>query len=615
MTALRAALPRRAGEIDGFPPIASYGFIGDCRTGALIGADGAVDWLCLPNFDSFPVFARLLDRRRGGHMTLRPIGDMDVSRRYIEGTNVLETTYRHPGGSLRVTDCLAVFERGDEGLAPERELVRLVESLDGSTQLELVYAPRPDFGRRPPRLAWRYGTWTAGPGAPLYLLHTDIPLEPDADGSVLRGQIRLTAGERRSVSLSVTTRDPAVLPGPTEAAARKCEGTVRWWRDWSARCTYEGPYREDVLRSVLVLKLLQFSLSGAVIAAPTTSLPEAIGAGRNWDYRFCWLRDAAFTLRAFSDLGFNEEGVDFFGWLTHATRMTQPRLQVLYDVFGRTHSPEREVPDLSGYRDSHPVRTGNRALHQLQIDVYGYVVAAARAHVVAGNELDPWEARLLGRLGEAVCDVWREPDNGIWEFRNGRRHNTWSKVACWSALNDILALQSQGLVKADRARLEAERDAIGRAVMEHGFHTALGSFVGAFGSSHVDSALLLMPRYHFIDADDPKMTGTYERIVDRLGDGPLIRRYEAGVDGMEGSEGSFVICSLWAVDYLARAGRIAEARDRMERILALQSELGLFSEEIDLSDGSFLGNFPQAFSHSGLINAAVAIRQAEARHR
>ena len=604
-------MPSPGGDPDEFPPISSYGFIGDCRTGALIGADGGVDWLCLPNLDDFPVFARLLDRARGGHMTLRPVGEAGCSRAYRDGTNVLETVWDHPGGRLRVTDCIAVFERGDDGLEPERELVRLVEALEGSTEVELVYAPRPDFGRRPPRLAWRHGCWTAGPGNPLYLLRTDIPLQPTADGATLSGRVRLSAGDRRSVSLSSASRAPAVLPGLTEDAAQKCDRTHRWWRGWSGRCTYDGPYREAVLRSVLALKLLQFSLSGAVIAAPTTSLPEAVGAGRNWDYRYCWLRDAAFTLRAFSDLGFHDEGADFFGWLMHATRMTQPRLQVLYDVFGRTCAPERQVPGISGYRNSLPVRVGNRARDQLQTDVYGYVIAAARAHVAAGNDLDPWEARALGHFGTAVCDVWREPDNGIWEFRNGRRHNTWSKVACWSALNDLLALAEAGLVRVDRARFERERDDIRRAVMTHGYDRELGSFVGSFGGRYVDAAVLLMPRYHFVEADDPMMVSTYERIVERLGDGPLIRRYEHGADGMEGHEGSFVICSFWAVDYLARAGRIGDAKERMQRILDLRNDLGLLSEEIDLAGGTFLGNFPQAFSHSGLINAAVAIWQAE----
>jgi GH15 family glucan-1,4-alpha-glucosidase len=544
-------------------------------------------------------------------MTLRPVGDARCTRRYAEGTNVLQTTWEHAGGRLRVSDCLVVLERGDTGLEPERELVRLVEALDGSTEVELVFAPRPDFGRRPPRIAWRHGCWTAGTGNPLYLLRTGIPLEPEADGATLRGSISLSAGGRRSVSLSSASHGPAVVPGLTDDAAEKCDRTVRWWRGWSERCTYDGPYRDAVLRSVLALKLLQFSLSGAVIAAPTTSLPEAIGAGRNWDYRFCWLRDAAFTLRAFSDLGFHDEGADFFGWLMHATRMTQPRLRVLYDVFGRASPPEREVPHFSGYRNTRPVRIGNGARNQLQTDVYGYVIAAARAHVAAGNALDPWEARALGRFGAAVCDVWREPDNGIWEFRNGRRHNTWSKVACWSALNDLLALAEDGLVRVDRRRFERERGEIRRTVMEHAYDSVLGSFVGAFGHRYLDAALLLMPRYHFIEADDPRMVSTFDRIVQRLGDGPVIRRYDGGADGMEGHEGSFLICSLWAVDYLARAGRIGEAKGRMARILELRNALGLLSEEIDVTDGTFLGNFPQAFSHSGLINAAVAIWQAE----
>lgn len=613
MTELNPASSSAArGQVDAFPSISAYGVIGDCRTAALVSADGSIEWLCLPDFDGPPIFSRLLDRDKGGYLALSAPDSTERSRRYLGDTNVLETVFEAPRGRLRVVDFVPVAATGAATLQPERELVRLIEAVDGHPEVELDYAPRPDFGRRPARLAERSGLgWVANEDNPLHLLRTDLAVTPTEDRATLKGREALKAGERRFVSLSFAAREPAVIPGGIDDAAAKLDRTMRWWHGWGQQCTYDGPYKEAVLRSALTLKMLQFCLSGAVVAAPTTSLPEKLGGGRNWDYRFCWLRDAAFTLRAFIDIGFEDEAADFFGWLMHATRLTQPRLQVLYDIYGRTRLTEREVRDFSGYGGSYPVRTGNAAHEQFQTDIYGYVISAAKDFVEHGGELDPVEARRLARLGDSVCKVWREPDNGIWEFRGPLRHNTWSKVMCWSALDDLLSLDEKCVVKVDRDRLEAERDEIQRDICDHGFKQDLNSFVGDFDASYTDATLLLMPRMGFIDAKDPRMVGTYERIRERLSDGPLIHRYESGTDGMSGQEGAFVICSFWAVGYLAQAGRIEEAKERMEQLLSFRNELGLLSEEIAPADGTFLGNFPQAFSHSGMINAALAIAAAE----
>ncbi|SMF76101.1 Glucoamylase (glucan-1,4-alpha-glucosidase), GH15 family [Tistlia consotensis] len=594
-----------------FPAIGDYGLIGDCRTLALVSRRGSVEWLCLPDLDSPSLFARLLDRERGGFLAVAPVGCQGARRRYREGTNVLETELEAPDGRLRVTDCLPIEKKADQLLQPERELVRFVEVLEGSPEVEVVYAPAPGYGaaEAPVEPHGRLG-WRLAERGRLVLLRSDLPLWQDGPRRV-GGRERLRAGETRSLSLSFHQRDPAILPLLGEEVARKIEATADWWRDWSGACDYDGPFAEAVRRSALTLKALQFVLSGAVIAAASSSLPEALGGGRNWDYRFCWLRDAAFTLRAFVDTGFEAEAAAFFDWLLHATRLTQPRLDVLYDVYGRTGLAEKTLDHLAGYRGSRPVRIGNAASSQVQLDAYGEVISAAAIFIARGNRLDRAERRLLVRLGETVCRLWRQPDNGIWEFRGSRLHNTWSKVMCWSALDQLLALDDQGVLAVPRARFEAEREKLRETIFEQGYDRALGSFLGAFGESFLDATLLLLPRTGLIEADDPRMAGTYERIQERLGAGPLLHRYDAGTDGQEGQEGAFAICSFWAVEYLARAGRLDEARERMAAILQYRNDLGLLSEEIDADGGELLGNFPQGFSHSGLINAALAIAEAE----
>jgi GH15 family glucan-1,4-alpha-glucosidase len=595
-----------------FPPIRDYALIGDCRTAALVARSGAMEWLCLPDFDSPPLLGCMLDRKRGGHLWTGPEDARPHGRRYIDGTNVLETVLEGRSGRVRLIDFMPVDPRDDGPIQPQREVLRIVEALDGETEVEIDLRPAPQFGYRRSCLEDRGQIgWGLRDRGSLYLMRTDMGLKPDGDRLV--GRTRLTPGERRYLSLSFVKRDPAVVPMLGAEADGKLERSLSWWREWSGQCTYDGPYRNAVLRSLLALKALQFCLSGAVVAAATTSLPEAIGAGRNWDYRFCWLRDAAFTLRAFIETGFYSEAASFFDWLMHSTRLTQPRLQSLYDVYGNTRLKERTLDDVDGYRGSRPVRVGNAASGQLQLDVYGAVVAAAAAFLEhSPTPLEGSEKRLLARFGNAVCRQWQEPDNGIWEFRNGRRHNTWSKVMCWSALDSLLRLGEDGLLSVPHERFEREREAIAQSVIANGFDGSYGSFVGAFGERYVDATLLLLPRTGFIDARDPRMVATWERIDRELSHHGVIHRYSGEVDGMAGEEGAFLICSAWAVDYLARAGRVDEAKERMERLVGFSNDVGLLSEEIEPDSGTMLGNFPQAFSHTGLVNAAFAIAAAEA---
>lgn len=593
-----------------FPPINDYALIGDCRTAAVVAKNGSIEWLCLPNIDSPSLFASMLDRERGGHFTVRMAdGDM-VSRRYLDGTNILETTFAGPSGRFTVTDFMAISETAHDRLEPERELIRVVDCLAGRPEVEVVCAPRPGYGRKSVHIVDRGRCgWAVRNSGTHHFIHSDLPLAVSG-GTDLAGRHRLSEGERRRITLSIASRDPAVFPAVEEADAKLSE-TCDWWRGWISHCTYDGEHRDMVQRSLLALKLLDFVLSGAVVAAATTSLPEAIGKGRNWDYRFCWLRDASFTLRAFADTGFESEGLAFFDWLMHTTRRTQPRFDTLYDIFGRANAVERTLDHLSGYRNSSPVRIGNAAKDQLQLDVYGEVVNAATDSINRGNAFSTAERRLLKRVGDIVCSTWQKKDDGIWEVRGNRRHNTYSKVMCWSALDNLIKLGDKGALSVPRETFAENRDRIRAEVLEKAFDPDINSFVGAYGETYVDATALLMPRNGFIDACDPRMLGTWERIKQKLDHDGWIRRYESGTDGMDGEEGAFGICSFWAVDYLARAGRLDEAKQRLERLVGTANDVGLYAEEFDTKTGEFLGNIPQAFTHTGFVNAVLTIDRIE----
>ncbi|MBZ9673655.1 glycoside hydrolase family 15 protein [Mesorhizobium sp. ES1-3] len=596
---------------DGFPPIEDYAIIGDCRAAALVSRSGAIEWACLPNIDSPSIFAALLDRERGGHFSVRPTRCVNVSRRYLKDTNVLETTFECRDGTLKVTDFFAVGPEGLGRLEPERELIRIIDCIGGNPEMEIAVALRPDYGRGRVSIESRdAGTWAVAARGMCFFLQSEVPFENDGQECLVTA-FRLRKGDRRRLILSVASRGPAILPAFGECDP-KLDQTVGWWRDWIEDCNYCGPHTDLVRRSMLVLKLLQFSLSGAVVAAPTTSLPERIGGNLNWDYRFCWLRDASFTLRAFLDAGFNTEGMVFFNWMMNATRRTQPELKTLYDVFGRTNAKEHELGHLSGYMNSSPVRIGNAAQDQLQLDVYGAVVGAAADSIDRGNSFSPREMRLLFNIGKLVSGIWHEPDNGIWETRGNRNHHVYSKVMCWSVLNDLVNLCDQGTLKVARDDIAKLRERIRREILERGFNRDLNSFVGAYGETYVDATALLLPRSNFIDANDPRMNGTWKRIDRMLSAGPWLYRHQYGPSDKavrdEPREGAFGICSFWAVDYLVRAGRIDEAQNRFNALAACANDVGLFSEEFDPRTGQFLGNMPQAFTHTGLVNAALAIR-------
>ena len=596
----------RAGSL----PIGDYALIGDCRGAALVSRDGSIDWLCLPRFDSPAIFAALLDPEHGGSFHIRPADAYRVARRYLPDTNVLETTFSCASGTFVLRDLMPVAsdEEKRSALLPDQHILREIEGVAGEIAVEIRYDPRPDYGRQRPTLESRgkFGLWCQVGSAAL-ALQSDIPLAPVA-GQGAHGNATIRAGERYHLSLTYATESPAVLPALGAAAHASVERSVRWWRAWAARCTYQGAHREAVVRSALALKLLTFAPSGAIVAAPTTSLPEEVGGVRNWDYRYCWLRDASFTVRALYALGYEEEADAFLQWIRHATRLTWPRLQILYDVFGRASLPEQTLGHLEGYAGSRPVRIGNDAAGQIQLDVYGAVIDAITRFAEREEHVDRDVARFLDGLGRYVCNHWREPDDGIWEGRGGPQQHTLAKALCWVALDRLIMLHERHDLAMAIERFHVERDAIRAVVEERGYNARLGSYTRLLDGDDVDASLLLLSLYGYAAGTDPRMDATCTRVHEQLAREELLYRYLPGTDdGLPGEEGAFGIASFWAVECRALGGDLSGATEAFERLLARANDVGLFAEEFDPATGAALGNFPQAFTHIGLINAALTL--------
>jgi len=599
------------------PKIQDYAIIGDGRSAALISRDGSIDWLCWPRFDSPSLFGAILDDRLGGSWRIGPVEPARGERRYIDGTNVLQTRFRTESGELTLTDFMpaASEEQKRRRLQPEHELLRLVECERGEVELEVHYDPRPDYGRAKVALhdAGALGLRLER-GASLITLKGDVRLVPAAEGGV-SARVRLRSGESIAFSLTYAADGPAVLAPLGGLVREKLERTVAWWQHWAGRAKYGGPYREQVVRSALVLKLMLFAPSGAIIAAPTTSLPERVGGDLNWDYRFCWLRDAAFTARALFGLGYAEEAEAFVNWMLHATRLTRPELRVIYDVYGESNPDETELRHLRGYAASSPVRIGNATRNQLQLDVYGEVIDAVTHFVHHGGELDRETQKMLRHFGQYVCRHWREPDNGIWEPRGRRQHFTHSRLLCWVALDRLLEMHGQGRLDGLPVNeCTKHREQVRHDVEERGWNPRLESYTQVLDGDTLDATVLLMAFHGFEEASSGRMKQTYHRLQERLGAGPgLMYRYE---QSFEGGEGAFAMCCFWMAEFLARGGGSLEtAHDAFAQTLAYANDLGLFAEEIDPQTGDALGNFPQAFTHVGLINAALSLAERAERER
>ncbi len=597
-----------------YPPISDYAMISNCRVSALIGRAGSIDWLCLPQPHSPAAFWALLDDRRGGFWRIGPADDRTtahITRRYVPRTMVLETTFARPTGTFTLTDALQVEPPDHRGMVPDLELTRTIECTRGEVTVESTLAPRPGFGRWPVRMERCRTGLVVCSGRYTMLVAGQDDARIDDDARTARHRWRLREGERRTLALSHTDAGPGVWPASREAARDRTHRTIKWWRSWSDLCKLPPDDPEPVRRSALVLKSLSYPPTGAVLAAPTTSLPEAIGGSRNWDYRYCWIRDASFTMRALLNLGVEDDAAAFFNWLLNATRRTRPKLRVLYDVHGRTSVPERELAHLDGYRHSRPVRIGNGARHQRQLDTYGALLDAAHIFHHEGGHLSLSAGRMLAAFVRYASHAWRKPDHGIWEIRAEPRHHTVSKAMCWVAMHCGLALEREGVMKLDRQAIEAERDECARTIRDHATDPDTGAYTATLDGTATDASLLLLSIYGFEPPDSPRMLATIDTVYERLGPHAALFRYRNTEDGLEGHEhGRFGICGFWGVEALAMAGRLDEARAAFDELLTTGSELGLFSEEIDTDNHAAIGNYPQALTHLGLINAACTLSDA-----
>jgi GH15 family glucan-1,4-alpha-glucosidase len=590
-------------RIDGYAPIEDYALIGDGRTAALVARDGAIDWLCLPNFDSPSVFAAILDRQRGGAFELQPEGAFESSRRYLPRTNVLETTFTTGTGTVRVVDALTL---PGPKLAPMRELARSIEGVAGAVPMRWRVQPRFAYGGHAPRCEWRLGMPVAAWGAEAMAIAHRNAGTPAWRGDGVEGRFEIGAGGRALLALAGAYAEPLVLPD-ADAVAGRLEATIRFWTEWAGERPCDGPWADLVMRSALALKLMIFAPSGAAVAAPTTSLPEEIGGQRNWDYRFCWIRDSNFMISALMRLGCHAEARSLFWWFMQATALTEPDLHVLYRLDGGVGPREHRVP-LSGYRGSAPVRVGNGALEQAQHDIYGALLETACLYSEGERALDRDTGAVLARIADRVCDIWRQPDSGIWEVRNGPFHFTHSKVMCWVALDRAVKMAGDGEVPARHAdRWRREAAAIREYVDTECWSSELRSYTRTAGSRDVDASLLMLPLVGYGDPRGDRVRGTIDAVNRLLRNGDFVRRYRAD-DGVPGGEGAFLNCSFWLVGALARCGRLDEAGELMDNLAGRANDVGLFSEEIDPPSGAFLGNFPQALVHLALVDAALALQ-------
>jgi GH15 family glucan-1,4-alpha-glucosidase len=600
-----------------YRPIRDYALIGDAHTAALVSGDGSIDWLCWPRFDSPAVFCRLLDRGKGGHFRVGPAeARAAVSRAYVEGTNVLATLFSTDEGRFRLTDLMPVERLNQrhegEDIASHYRVLRLLEGLSGEAEVEVSFRPTFDYARAEAAFHHCEGGVVAQNDSESLALSCPAPFREDASGGV-SARFSVAAGQRVWVALTYLAGDERPpLSIPQIDADLELEQTLEYWREWSETCTYSGPYEQLVRRSALVLKLLTYEPTGALVAAPTTSLPEELGGVRNWDYRFTWLRDSALILYALQLLGYHEEATDFFGWLDGLCIPCGNELQIMYRIDGGSHLPERTLEHLEGYRGSRPVRVGNGAFDQKQLDIYGEVIDAAYLyHERARRPVRPELWDTLRHMADQTVARWREPDHGIWEVRGGPRHFLYSKLLCWVALDRVVRMASGGGLPGDVSLWERTREEIRAAILEEGYDEEAGAFTQAFGEQALDACALVIPQVGFLPANDPRVLSTVERIREQLTSHGLVYRYLTE-DGLPGGEATFALCSFWLVDCLAEAGRVGEARALFEKVAGYANDLGLLAEEIDPVSAELLGNFPQGFTHLGLIRSALHIARAEA---
>ena len=577
-------------------PLEDYALIGDTETAALVGRNGSIDWLCFPRFDSPACFAALLGDERNGHWSLRPAGHVrKVDRRYREGTLVLETDFTTDTGTVRVVDCMPV--RGNNP-----DVVRVVECLSGRVWMRMDLVIRFDYGSVVPWVRRHQGRLLAVGGPESVSLST--PVRTHGENLTTVAEFEVTKGERIPFVLTWSPSHQA-QPEPVDAMAAVAE-TDAWWREWSARCTMTGPWRDVALRSLITLKALTYAPTGGIVAAPTTSLPEQLGGVRNWDYRYCWLRDATFTLYSLMLAGYREEAEAWRDWLLRAVAGSPAQMQIMYGPAGERRLPEIELDWLAGYEGSRPVRVGNAAARQFQLDVYGEVMDSLHQARNVGIDSDDLAWDLQRALMEFLESKWREPDEGIWEIRGPRRQFTHSKVMAWVAFDRAVGACERVGLAGPVARWRAIRDEIHAEVCREGYDAVRGTFTQSYGAKAVDASLLLIALVGFLPPTDERVVGTVSAVQQELCQDGFVLRYRSSDsdDGLPPGEGAFLPCSFWLADNLSLAGKRRQATELYRRLVGVSNDVGLLSEEIDPTSGRLVGNFPQAFTHVALVNTA-----------
>ncbi len=590
-------------------PIDNYGFIADCHSSALISKSGSIDWCCMDRFDSPSCFGRILDWEKGGYCQIVPSGSFEVTRRYIGNTLILETTFRTETGEARLVDCFTMRKGGKED--PHRQILRILEGVKGKLEFAVEIVPCFEYGAIKSWIREHPGHhYVAMGGSDGLLISGDFSLRMkhrhhlDASCSVKKGaRYRLSMTYRRPEELE---GEVAEIPDMDELD-RRLEETIEWWNTWSSQGKLEGwAFAQQARRSAIVLKGLCNAPTGAIASAATTSLPEAPGGSRNWDYRFSWIRDSSFAVRSLAELGYVNEADGFRRFVERSAAGSARDIQILFGLGGERRIHEYELKDLEGYRGAKPVRVGNAAADQVQLDVYGELLDLAWRWHERGHPPDDDYWDFLVQLANAAGEFWKNPDHGIWEMRGEPRHFVYSKAMCWAALDRAIRL-AEDLGKAPGESWARAREEVRREVEEKGYDSSRGIFIQAYGRPEVDAALLLLPVVGFVEYSDERMIRTVDAVREDLWDDGLLRRYPRGNDGLEGNEGAFLSCSFWLAECLARQGRLAEGREVFERALSTGNDIGLYSEEYDPSAGEMLGNFPQALTHLSLISAAQAL--------
>ena len=591
-----------------YKSISDYGLIGNMVSAALVGKDGSIDWCCLPRFDSPSIFAAILDDEKGGRFVVELPSYLKSSQSYLGDTNVLQTMFHSRTGTMTLTDFMPCYQRADGKLVQFDEIHRIAECTHGEVDIKVTFQPRPEYAAADPTLDITKHGLVVGGGKNYMSLSSSLPFKA-LEGRAIAAA-RLRHGDKTAFALRYHHDRPLV--GTLDNSLNKLAKTKAYWQQQAEGCVFSGHYRDYIVRSYLALHLLVYSPTGAIVAAPTTSLPEEIGGERNWDYRFTWLRDASLTLNAFSSLGHKEEAVSFMKWLLNVCDRCGPKAQILYDIDFGDPVDERTLDHLEGYRKSRPVRIGNAAYSQRQLDIFGEVLEAAYNYVRIGGYIGNRDWKLLETFVDAACELWKEPDSGIWEVRGGPFHFVHSKVMCWVAVDRGIRL-AQVLERTEQVgywRKTAEE--IRNDILSKGWNPKKGAFTQHYATEVLDASALLMPLFGFLPISDERVISTINHVVEDLSWSGLLRRYRTDEteDGLKGSEGAFLWCSFWLVRNLLRLGKLEDAVQLYERLLSYGNHLGLLSEMVDPASGEALGNFPQALTHLAVVITGLELTEA-----